>query len=156
MAGQVVPDGRPGAIIRPYGTPLIIVGFDGSSSSQHALAFAAGVALRMRGSLLVVYVVGAIPMSELTPLAVDAGDTLRESEIEAVHDLAAEIVGDLGSPWSFRAETGEAAAELDRLANELGADVVVTGRSRFPARHILGSVPARLARHARCPITVVP
>jgi universal stress protein family protein len=37
-------------------TTAVMVGFDGSPSSHHALAYAAGLSRRLRGALLVAYI----------------------------------------------------------------------------------------------------
>lgn len=137
--------------------PLIVVGFDGSVPSQHGLAYAAGAARRMRGSLRVVLVTDPVSVADLAPLAgAEVGREAFEEQVNAIRELAGEVLAGMAVSWRFAARTGEAATELRRVADELGADVIVTGRSWFPGRHLLGSVPTRLIRHARCPITVVP
>ncbi|MGH3408484.1 MAG: universal stress protein [Streptosporangiaceae bacterium] len=51
---------------------------------------------------------------------------------------------------------GVPARELRRVTAERVADAIVIGAAeRFPHR-FAGSVPGRLARHARCPAVVVP
>jgi nucleotide-binding universal stress UspA family protein len=51
---------------------------------------------------------------------------------------------------------GEPAAELVAAARELGADLVVLGRrSRSLRRLVLGSVSAKVVRHAPCDVLVV-
>ncbi|MGI8754232.1 MAG: universal stress protein [Acidimicrobiales bacterium] len=51
---------------------------------------------------------------------------------------------------------GDPATELARVADDVRADAIVVGRSSDSARHLLGSVPRRLVRHAGHPVIVVP
>ena len=91
--------------------------------------------------------------SKPTPIGTEITQVCRE-QAEHVAARAAEVLDGTVPAWEFAAESGDAAHELERLANDRRAVVIITGRSRFPARHVLGSVPARLVRHARRPITV--
>ncbi len=152
MSGASEPAGG-----RTTRAPLIIVGFDLSPSSEHALAYAAGLAVRMRARLLVTYVTTFGALGGLSAFEAPSLDTVRVEQSDAVRELAEEILCDLpAASWDLLVAIGETAGVLERLAVERDADVIVVGRSRAPARHILGSVPARLVRHAACPITVVP
>ena len=54
------------------------------------------------------------------------------------------------------ARSGNPARELAAAAAEHGADALVTGAPGHLWHHLAGSVPGWLARHARCPIIVVP
>ena len=51
---------------------------------------------------------------------------------------------------------GNAARELSMAADELSADALVIGAPKQRWHHVAGSVPGWLARHARCPVIVVP
>jgi nucleotide-binding universal stress UspA family protein len=54
------------------------------------------------------------------------------------------------------ARSGNPARELAAAAAEHGADSLVTGAPGHLWHHLAGSVPGWLARHAHCPIIVVP
>ena len=51
---------------------------------------------------------------------------------------------------------GSPARELAAAAAEQDADALVIGAPSRTWRHLTGSVPGWLARHARCPVIVVP
>jgi nucleotide-binding universal stress UspA family protein len=52
--------------------------------------------------------------------------------------------------------SGDAARQLAELAGETHADAIVLGAPEQWVHRIMGSVPVWLARHARCPVIVVP
>jgi nucleotide-binding universal stress UspA family protein len=51
---------------------------------------------------------------------------------------------------------GNAARELAATADEQGADALVVGAPAHIWHQVAGSVPGWLARHAHCPVIVVP
>jgi hypothetical protein len=74
-------------------TPIVVIRFDGSASSEHAMAYAAGVSRRTGGSLLVAYVVAISPAVGLASLGtgavsawpVDDGVWMRRLAEEVLH-----------------------------------------------------------------------
>lgn len=141
---------------RQRSSAVIVVGFDGSEASEHALVYAAGVSRRVRGFLLVAY---AAP----NPLALGSewfGDQLSSAWLaddgERVRTHVADTLDGTTSRWQFVLAQGDPATVLKQLVHQHRGDMLIVGQSRSPARHVLGSVPGRLARHSNCPITVVP
>jgi nucleotide-binding universal stress UspA family protein len=134
----------------------VIAGYDGSTTARNALAYAAGMAKRLRRPLLVVYV--TTPGLHFAPLTGQVvglpGDTealerwLR-AELDQVADPA-------GLDVHLRTRPGHPARELAVVAAELSADALVIGAPAHFWHHVAGSVPGWLARHARCPVVVVP
>ena len=61
-----------------------------------------------------------------------------------------------GLDVSVMARRGNAAKELAATADSSSADALVVGASAHKLRHVAGSIPGWLARHARCPVIVVP
>jgi nucleotide-binding universal stress UspA family protein len=55
-----------------------------------------------------------------------------------------------------RTRRGSPARELAAIAAEFSADALVIGASQGFWHHVSGSVPGWLARHASCPVMVVP
>jgi nucleotide-binding universal stress UspA family protein len=51
---------------------------------------------------------------------------------------------------------GNPARELRKVAAERNADAIVIGGPQRSWHRLAGSVPARLARHTRCPAVIVP
>lgn len=134
----------------------VVVGYDGSGSSRHALAYAAGMARRLGRPLLLAYVTS--PSIFCEPLSGQVIAPVRDSaethrwllaELDEVCDregLDVRIVTRQGSP----------ARELAAAADEFGADALVIGAPASVWHHVAGSVPGWLARHAHCPVIVVP
>lgn len=145
------PGARPDHRIRSAGSGSaehrhpILTGYDGSNASRHALAYAAGMARRLDGWLVVVHVWpgGGFVFVPLT---------------ERVRWLRTELAGAglTGLDIEMIVRYGRPARELRRVTTERDADAIVVGApERFPHR-FAGSVPAWLARHAGCPAVIVP
>ena len=134
----------------------VVAGYDGSGSSRHALAYAAGMARRLGRPLLVAYITS--PSIFCEPLSGQAIAPVRDSaethrwllaELDEVCDregLDVRIVTRQGSP----------ARELAAAAAEFSADALVIGAPARVWHRAAGSVPGWLARHAHCPVIVVP
>lgn len=134
----------------------VIAGYDGSTSARNALAYAAGLARRLSRPLLVVYVtspgVYCEPLTgQVVGLARDT-DSLERwllTELDQVTDPDELEV-------HVRTRRGSPARELATAASEFSADALVIGAPRHFWHHVAGSVPGWLARHASCPVIVVP
>ena len=157
-AAQADPGGEPQADSGPV-TDLahpVVVGYDGSGSSRHALAYAAGMARRLGRPLLLAYITS--PSIFCEPLSGQVIAPVRDSnethrwllaELDEVCDregLDVRIVTRQGSP----------ARELAAAADEFSADALVIGAPARVWHQVAGSVPGWLARHAHCPVIVVP
>jgi nucleotide-binding universal stress UspA family protein len=141
----------------------VLVGYDGSEPSCHALAYAAGMARRLDRNLVVLYCTqtrlpsaGGFPFMPLT-----AATCLPDSDAGGDHLdwLKAELTeaADLdGLRVRVIERDGDPARELACAATEYNTDAVVIGAPRRFLHRFAGSVPAWLARHARCPVVVVP
>ncbi|MCZ2830998.1 universal stress protein [Modestobacter sp. VKM Ac-2986] len=136
---------------------MILAGVDGSSTSLHAVAYAAGLARRQRSRLVVVFVAEAGPaMAGLVP---GAGAVVREANTEIGTRLRAELLPvaeELGVEVDFRIASGDPVAEISRIADEVLADAVLVGASEQAGHRVVGSVAVRLVRVGRWPVTVVP
>jgi nucleotide-binding universal stress UspA family protein len=134
----------------------VVVGFDGSPSSRNALAYAAGLSRRLSRPLLVVHV--SPPGIYCEPLTGQIIGTPRDrgemerwllAELDEVcdrGDIEVRVVTRRGSP----------ARELAAAADEYSADALVIGAPGHRWHHVAGSVSGWLARHAHCPVVVVP
>ena len=133
-----------------------MVGYDGSSCSRNALAYAAGVARRLGRPLLIVHVSSTgmycEPLTgQVIGLPEHSGDLEKwlRAELEQVADPT-------GLDVHVRTRRGSPARELSLIAAEFCADALVIGAPRHFWHHLTGSVPGWLARNARCPVIVVP
>ena len=134
----------------------VVIGYDGSPSSRNALAYAAGLARRLGRPLLVAYVTSpGIYCEPLTGQVIgtdrDAAETTRWllAELDEVCDRS-------GLRICIITRRGSPARELAAAADEFHADALVIGAPTHLWHHVAGSVPGWLARHAHCPVIVVP
>ncbi|MFG1697378.1 universal stress protein [Nonomuraea sp. NPDC049309] len=131
------------------GAGLLVVGFDGSGPSRNALAYAAGLARRDDAALLIAFV-EALNTQTLWFFA--GAPIIPDSAADLTEDLKDELRG-CGVPWQFVSVRGDAARELEALADTYMADAIVVGRSRSSWR---GSVAAKLAKRSRRTVLIVP
>jgi nucleotide-binding universal stress UspA family protein len=133
------------------GIVSVVVGIDGTESSDHAMYFAIGLAARERArvsacfvsqSQIVVYPVGVVPVD-------------FEAYATALDTKFTDAVKAAGVCGVFYHRHGDAVAELKRLADEQLADVIAVGRSRHPHLHV-GSVPRRLLDISSHAVLIVP
>jgi nucleotide-binding universal stress UspA family protein len=142
---------RPIALAHP-----VIAGYDGSSSARNALAYAAGMARRLGRPLLMVYVTS--PGVYCEPLTGQVVGLLRDAD--ALERWLLTELDQVTDPDELevhvRTRRGNPARELAAMAAEFSADALVIGAPRHFWHHLAGSVPGWLARHAKCPVIVVP
>jgi nucleotide-binding universal stress UspA family protein len=132
---------------------VIVVGIDGSLTSVHATAYAAGLARRQRCRLIVVFVA---PVSALAAIAGEAAAAMAQTMTELGAELRDEIrraAEELGVPTTFVVRRGDPFVELRDTATAVRADMVVVGASRTAGHRFVGSVAVRLGRW---PVVVVP
>lgn len=145
----------PHSIILEMITPPILVGYDGSTPSRHALAYAAGMARRMARPLMLAHVrptpTRYAIADEWIPPSEDPAELL-----DWMHTELAETIDPNGMTVHLVQLSGDAARQLAELAGETHADAIVLGAPEHWVHRIIGSVPVWLARHARCPVIVVP
>ena len=131
---------------------VLAVGFDGTATGDDALALAAAIAERARGTVRVIAVGHPAPPQATAA----AGSNLGASDLQ--NRLAA-AVAELPDPLRAQPiyERGDPAAVLLGHADE-GVDLLVIG-SRTHSRTgalLLGGTATSLVRQAPCPVLVVP
>ena len=87
----------------------------------------------------------------------EATEELAEAYREEANESLERTAQALGGSAERRVEYGDAAAEITRVAEEGGFDVIVVGShgSGFVKRVLLGSVSQHLLHHAPCTVLVV-
>ncbi len=135
----------------------VLVGVDGSACAQQALVWAAADAAA-RGAGLTVAAVVELPRLADVPMTAQLLDTAGRTG-QTIADKAAARARAMtpGTTVVSRIATGDAAAELLRLATGIGTEEVVVG-SRGDggfAALLLGSVGCQVAAHADRPVVVV-
>ncbi len=134
----------------------VVVGYDGSAASRNALAYAAGMARRLGRTLLVAYITSPALFCE--PLTGQVIAPVRDSQ-ETHRWLLAEldeVCDRTGLDVCIVTRQGSPARELAAAAAEFHADALVIGAPGRVWHQVAGSVPGWLARHAHCPVIVVP
>jgi nucleotide-binding universal stress UspA family protein len=157
--GALAPAARSGETAQP-GAHLtahpVVVGYDGSANSRNALAYAAGFARRLGQPLLVVYVVPfGVYCEPMTGQVVYPARDRAELEPWLFAELE-EACDWQGLDVSVMTRRGNAARELAAAADGLSADALIVGAPGHWLHRATGSIPSWLARHARCPVIVVP
>jgi nucleotide-binding universal stress UspA family protein len=139
----------------------IVVGFDGSDSSQRALEWAVKEAT-LQHAPLTVLTVHQVAAGHWTgnPLIYPADAPEQEKARHAAEDALGRAASQLGTgtPASatVRAVSGLAARELIDASGD--ADMVVVGSRGAGgfASLLMGSVSTQVVQHAACPVVVVP
>ncbi|MBF6209711.1 universal stress protein [Nocardia puris] len=139
----------------------VVVGCDGSFPSLDAVRWAAAYAAERKAPLRIVYAIGMAAEFGLRAPYAPVDDEYERAEGEAVladARVAAESVGEPGLGGDIGTELVRAAAIPALLDRAEHARLVVSGTRGHGAflRGLLGSTSSALARHARCPVAVVP
>lgn len=137
--------------------PVIVVGLDGSDSSWDAFCWAVGEAVRIKGTVVAVYV------TPLTEAAAAFGVPLDYAGIEqAREESAAELSADAtrraheaGVALNFVTVHGDVTHALTDVAREMNASLLVVGRSAKILHRLAGSLSHRLTSRSDAPVVVV-
>jgi nucleotide-binding universal stress UspA family protein len=141
----------------PENAARIVVGVDGSEGSKNALRWAARIAAATGATI------DAVATWELTSLygwsALSAVPALYspQPEIEkSLNETVDEVFG-ADRPAGIRVQVLEGPAARTLLVAAEGAQMLVVGSRGHGgfAGLLLGSVSAKVAEHARCPVLVV-
>jgi nucleotide-binding universal stress UspA family protein len=138
------------------GPSVLLVAIDGSDTSLHAGAYAAGLARRQNSRLVLLFVHVASAMIGAAAAAAapaqEASDALAAELRQTVETQSAL----LGLDATFIERTGNPYSEILAVAEELRVDAVVVGASSKAGHRIVGSLGAHLVKTARWPVIVVP
>jgi nucleotide-binding universal stress UspA family protein len=134
----------------------ILIGFDGSSHGEDALAFGQALAQATGAETAVAVAYKAVIPKDSSGTESDYQARLRheaEQELERARGLAPELPAE-----AFRTVRGSAASALHRLAEELEADAIVVGTSHRGAlgRVWAGSATEQVLHGAPCAVAVAP
>ncbi|WP_040836292.1 universal stress protein [Nocardia brevicatena] len=142
-------------------TAPVLVGTDGSDSALHAVRWAAQVAARQSAPLHIVHAIGIpIDMGPTLDYTLIEGETYRSAAQSTVDDARAAAVDAAAPIRRIEIEISVSDEAPIPLLRDLSADarLLVVGTRGLGAlrRGLLGSASTSLARHARCPVAVVP
>jgi nucleotide-binding universal stress UspA family protein len=135
------------------GPAAIVVGVDGSDTSDRALFYAFGLARRQGSRIVAVHAVAMMTSYGPTLPPAQSADAAYERELkQAVRGLALEH----GVAACFVSMVGEPIAVIVKVARDEHADAIILGASRALGHRIFGSTSLRAVRRCPCPVTVVP
>jgi nucleotide-binding universal stress UspA family protein len=142
-------------MIRSAGRP-IVVGVDGSAGSIQAARWAAGEA-RLRGCAvrLVCVYSWPMPLDPLVSLPPEWTEDMLRGRAEAVVTEAVGRVRDAAGDVTVTGAAVPGLAPFKLLEASEGAAMVVVGHRGHGGFAALGSVEAKLAAHAHCPVAVI-
>ena len=140
----------------------LVIGLDGLSSGEHALAFAKDLATKTAPcELIIVYVIEWSPFTIQTAEENAERHKRREEEItvamERVVNPAVESLTGAGLSARAIVRHGDVADTIDAIAHKEGASQIVIGRSSAGGltTRLFGSSTANLVMNASVPVTVV-
>lgn len=151
MANQDT-DAVPGATVARRGP--VVVGVDGSSNAQRALAVAADLARAVDADLAVFHALGLMTVIEgrHVPSEGHRDDIERLLRTEWCHALQ----GDPSLRWRAEIVYGSPADVLLNLGRDLDASFVVVGSRGVGDEQALGSTSHHVVHHCDRPVVVVP
>jgi len=135
----------------------VLVGFDGSESAHHAVAFAVDLAKRYEASLCVL-VVARTP--DWGALEFERNEVV-EREVKHCEEILDEIKAKLADlttlPVQFDLVVGQPAKEIVLYAEKHDMDHVVVGHRGHTLfdRWLIGSVARQVIAYAPCAVTIV-
>jgi nucleotide-binding universal stress UspA family protein len=142
------------------GLRRLVIGVDGSTAADAAVAWAAGVATLTGARCDVVAVAEDDPVFPLGPAAAvtAAGEEDAPERLRAVTEQASGALRDVGVACDVTVRRGPAADTLIGVARDCGADLLVVGSSGHGSagNPLLGSVSRQAAHDAGLPVVVVP
>jgi len=138
----------------------LVVAIDGSEGSLHAAEHAVSLAAAVGADLVFVYVLDDEVLRELAVAFPDgggAGAERLEADAQGRLEQPAEWARERGCPCARRVERGDPVERIEAVAEEVGADLIVVGRTgrRGVRRVLLGSVARRLAESSAVPVLVI-
>jgi nucleotide-binding universal stress UspA family protein len=132
----------------------VAVGTDGSGTAAEAVEEAAEIARRFEAKLVLL---SAFSDSATTDSEADVELQWASNSSARVKSILERFEAELGKSGidcEIRADEGDPADVLVRLADECGADLLVIGNKGMK-RRLLGSVPNTVTHKANCSVLVV-
>tara|TARA_B100000315_G_scaffold255056_1_gene297446 strand:- start:586 stop:1026 length:441 start_codon:yes stop_codon:yes gene_type:complete len=134
----------------------IAVAVDGSSFSDHAVDYAADLAIKYDGKITLIH-------TAIKPVFAYEGIVLRhfDDQIEESGKKILKNSSELGSVRNLKPESrlvkGRPISEIAKIVNEEKYDLLVIGSRGLGSvkAFLLGSISEGLARFAKCPVLIV-
>lgn len=134
----------------------VLVAVDLSRTSLRAADYAAGLARRNGVGVVGVYVRQNHALVVSSPGVAVYAQAAESDVAKEAEQYLAESATRLGTACAFAVVDGPPAEVIRRLARDLRVSALVVGASERRVHRWFGSLAARLARTAPCPVIVVP
>jgi nucleotide-binding universal stress UspA family protein len=143
----------------------LLIAYDGSADAQTALEFAARTFPGREAVLLTIWepLMAQLGVAEafVGAVATEDEEKVVERSAEQVAEAGAKLASEAGLKATARWESEGAQSvwqTVERVADELDADLIITGSRGLTGLHslLVGSVSAKVLRHAQRPVLVVP
>jgi nucleotide-binding universal stress UspA family protein len=133
----------------------VAVGTDGSATASEAVKQAVEIAQRFGAKLVLLSSFQDSPSAPATDQDVELQwATSSSARVRSILEQLEADIARAGVDCETRADEGDPAEVLVRLAEECGADLLVVG-NRGMKRRVLGSVPNSVTHKADCSVMVV-
>ncbi|MBM6581695.1 universal stress protein [Microvirga sp. BT689] len=140
----------------PFRTVLVPVDLTHPETAELTIELATAVAHAAGGTVHLIYVLPALPLSAMgsdLPLAL-ADEVQREAEQELAILAATTHLPD--EALSISVHAGSVCDEVLREAEKIGADLIIVGSHRpSMASYLLGSNAGPIVRHSKCSVLVM-
>jgi nucleotide-binding universal stress UspA family protein len=137
---------------------VIVVGTDGTERGAGAVREALGLARASGATLHVVHVVHpAVEKGQVESQAWQATIDDIRGEVDSVRSALLAEAEQVGVPMEFHTPGGNDVVEvLITTADAVHADLLVVGNRgmKGASRFVLGSIPNKVAHHARCSVLI--
>ena len=136
----------------------IVVATDFSEDADQALAYGVELAKRLDAAIHLVHAIAFPPVAESDLAFVNVAPALEATKhaAQAALDARTTSYRDRLAIASVRIEIGDPREVIDRVAEEIGADLIIMGtHGRRVKRMLMGSVAESVVRTAPCPVLTV-
>lgn len=132
----------------------VLVGADSSETARRAVSGAIELVKALGGQLHVVTAYDPEPM-RVSAVPAEFRDNVKRPAEVLLDDLR-QMIANEGIEAEYHPATGDAAEAIVRVADRVGADLVVVGnRGMKGVRRLLGSVPSSVAHKANCSVLIL-
>ena len=137
----------------------ILVATDFSEHAEHALAYAVELAAQLDASVHLVHAI-TVPVMGVAEIGLAYASTQIEQSTKESLKLLGALAERFRGRVAFgppRLEVGDARDVIDRVAEDIRADLIVMGTHgrRGISRALLGSIAESVVRTAPCPVLTV-
>ena len=135
-------------------TILVPIDISNPEPDGAALGLARGLAETEGGKLVLLSVIEQVPGYVAAHIPPDFRDKVRSETVARLEEIAGQH--GLADTTEVVVRDGHPSAEILDYADGIGADmIVIASHDPGPVDYLLGSVAARVARHAHCSVLIV-